>query len=100
MRLNHAVNQGRDQLLKSRVYTRRDLTLHHAINLADVPLVQSEENCPLVWEVLVNGPDTDHEKLFAIRDAPDLGEGRQSGTSRKRTTSFRKCREMGDTVTG
>src|SRR5882762_4193429 len=30
----------------------------------------------------------------------DLGGGRQSGTSRKRTTSFRKCREMADTVTG
>src|SRR5260370_19190403 len=40
------------------------------------------------------------EKLFAIRDALRSRRRKTSGTSRKRTTSFRKCREMADTVTG
>jgi hypothetical protein len=40
------------------------------------------------------------KNLFAIRDALRSRRRKTSGTSRKRTTSFRKCREMADTVTG
>ena len=40
------------------------------------------------------------KKLFAIRDALRSRRRKTSGTPRKRTTGFRKCKEMADTVTG
>lgn len=79
VRLDHAVDQGRDQSLQRRISAFGDSALHYAIDLANVPVVKGDKNRPLVWKVLVDGPDTDPSRF-----------GDPVGCNRRSASAFEK----------
>jgi hypothetical protein len=61
--LDHAVDQRCDKYLERRLRAFDYFALNHAINLADVPLVQSDKNSTFIWKILVYGTNTDSGSL-------------------------------------